>query len=569
MKALSVVCLFLKLSAFVAYEQSAGIPYLSNFPSIISASYTAAGDAQLNGLLGGCKNAGPLIEGEITVVSDDSFITAGEVQQQCDTSKVCIIPSGVTLEMTESLQVGALRIQGRLEWTDSTQVDEEIYLCAGYVVTEESAEFYMNLSWKKAWIYIQDNGARHEMLMTRAFGGYLSTVEVIGRRLERTWSLLDRPFSVSDTSLKLLHDPALMGWQVGDRIGIAPTEAASKGQGQSFRITDIWSDGTILVDAPSAYDHQADFRPTTGDQQAPILMSAEVVNLSRNIIITGDDFQHVPCDPSVTDDTKGCMCSPFRTTCTLGLHTMQAHDGTMRISGTRVEKCGQRGIQGKYCLHFHQLNDCPDCLFDGNAIETSQFRGIIVHGTHRSIVENNVMWDVRGAGVYVEDGNEMHNQIKYNVYICPWPLQDPIQNGCTIPGTNNDQSDTSLNHSAFYMKSGTNDLIGNRAANSYNGMMFDPGALDGEAVGRVCGGKTGLGRWVGNTFHGHGRFGTYTINGPYPRITDQSLATNGFNLDMSLCDGFDDEGRTRGFPASIVGNLDYGNVFVGHYVAGK
>ena len=35
--------------------------------------------------------------------------------------------------------------------------------------------------------------------------------------------------------------------------------------------------------------------------------------------------------------------------------------------------------------------------------------GITVHGTHRSLVENNVMWDVAAAGIYTEDGNEMFN----------------------------------------------------------------------------------------------------------------------------------------------------------------
>ncbi len=38
-----------------------------------------------------------------------------------------------------------------------------------------------------------------------------------------------------------------------------------------------------------------------------------------------------------------------------------------------------------------------------------------MHGTHSSTVENNVLYNVRGAGIYIEDGNEMYNDIKYNV----------------------------------------------------------------------------------------------------------------------------------------------------------
>ena len=85
--------------------------------------------------------------------------------------------------------------------------------------------------------------------------------------------------------------------------------------------------------------------------------------------------------------------------------------------------------QGKYCLHFHKLRSCPDCQFADNAIEQSHQRGIIVHGTHLSTVSNNVLWDVRGAGIYIEDGNEMFNHIKYNVVVCPWPFMDQIMHG--------------------------------------------------------------------------------------------------------------------------------------------
>lgn len=60
------------------------------------------------------------------------------------------------------------------------------------------------------------------------------------------------------------------------------------------------------------------------------------------------------------------------------------------------------GVEGKYCLHFHKLHDCPTCVFSNNAIEGSHQRGIIVHQTHSSTVENNVLYNVRGSGIYIE-----------------------------------------------------------------------------------------------------------------------------------------------------------------------
>ncbi len=74
-------------------------------------------------------------------------------------------------------------------------------------------------------------------------------------------------------------------------------------------------------------------------------------------------------------------------------------------------------------------------ILRGNAIENSQQRGIVVHGTHLATVEDNVLSDVRGTGIYVQDGNEMYNKIKYNVVICPTPKSDPNYGGCTVPGT--------------------------------------------------------------------------------------------------------------------------------------
>ena len=147
---------------------------------------------------------------------------------------------------------------------------------------------------------------------------------------------------------------------------------------------------------------------------------------------------------------------------------------------------------GKYCLHFHHAGQCADCVFMGNAIyechgsraltwalgvfgsHASTFEcdlgsrslslglllaskkkavqlvfssrsaqvGITVHGTHRSLVDNNVLWDTGAAGrvwapchcwdlitckrsgrggpcegIYIEDGNEMFNTLSSLVEI--------------------------------------------------------------------------------------------------------------------------------------------------------
>ena len=80
----------------------------------------------------------------------------------------------------------------------------------------------------RAWVYVKDNSAYHANLTVRAFGGVQSTIELSGRPLRRTWSLLAEPVSAGAQSISLLHDPLAMGWAVGDRIMIASTAGRSQ-----------------------------------------------------------------------------------------------------------------------------------------------------------------------------------------------------------------------------------------------------------------------------------------------------------------------------------------------------
>ena len=79
--------------------------------------------------------------------------------------------------------------------------------------------------------------------------------------------------------------------------------------------------------------------------------------------------------------------------------------------------------------------------------------------------------DVRGAGFYLEDGNEMYNNLEHNVVICPWARGDPYKRGCTIPGSPNGQADTVHNQVAFWSTGAINNMIGNRASNAFNSCL--------------------------------------------------------------------------------------------------
>jgi hypothetical protein len=232
--------------------------------------------------------------------------------------------------------------------------------------------------------------------------------------------------------------------------------------------------------------------------------------------------------------------------CTMGMHVMLAgRGGTLRVAHTRVERCGQRGLLAKYCLHFHLVGRCPSCAFEGNAIEHGHQRAIVVHGTHEALVRDNTVADVRGAGIYLEDGNEMDNRVLYNVVVCPHSRDDPVLRGCTVPGTDNDQADTALNQAAIWALPAANHLVGNRAANSFNGLFIQSNFASngrGAATGSVCTESQGLGRVRGNANHGHGRFGWYLLGPNFPRRVQQSVESDG-RANMSTCAGFEADVR--------------------------
>jgi hypothetical protein len=300
-------------SARGGFLQDSQSEYLANFDSIVSASYAVIDDpsvapAEILSVCQGSQGPAPTEEVVVHPNNGGSVIGAAFAQTKCGSNSVCVVPSGVKLLMDNDLNVGALVVKGAVEWTDVTQGGTpHRYLCAGYVAVEENGSFSMSLQEDgMGWVYIKDNGAEHPMLRTRAFGTAGSgsdnpTVDIDGREMKRTWTLLSQPLNVGDMTMKVMHDPARMGWRVGDRIGIATTKSGSGVKGQTFRVIGLTENG-LQLDQASIDDHGADFLP---GNDFPILQSAEVVNLSRNIIITGDDFSQVQCSSSLPESVTG------------------------------------------------------------------------------------------------------------------------------------------------------------------------------------------------------------------------------------------------------------------------
>ena len=112
-----------------------------------------------------------------------------------------------------------------------------------------------------------------------------------------------------------------MGWKVGDLIGIAKT-TQGKGYGQQVKIAAI-EQFKIIIEKPLVDTHWGGLRDIEGYN---VELAAEIINLSRNVLITGDYDRF--------DTTNN------------GIHTLSVKgEGTnvFDVRYTRIENCGQQG----------------------------------------------------------------------------------------------------------------------------------------------------------------------------------------------------------------------------------
>jgi len=217
-----------------------------------------------------------LIMDTVILPYENGYIYSSSVQKKCNFTTLCVVPKGATMLMNSNLITGALLIQGggNVLWNDKFQTQNKQWLCAGYIVVENGGIFNVSLrdQSKNAYIYLKDNGAKHEsFLQSRVLGGLGygggggsgsggggsgsegvgPIISISGYPMQRTWSLLSETANLSDVSsdvssgvssgafLNLVHNPIDMGWQIGDRIVISSMRPLSTGMSMQFSISDI------------------------------------------------------------------------------------------------------------------------------------------------------------------------------------------------------------------------------------------------------------------------------------------------------------------------------------------
>ena len=246
----------------------------------------------------------------------------------------------------------------------------------------------------------------------------VGTVRIHGALKTPTFSRVTAEPLAGQTALRLDEPPS--GWHAGDTLVVPDTRQLGQReardnyvpQWEELRVTAI-SGSTITVSDPLAYDHRG-----ARDGTGAVEFLPHVGNISRNVIIRSENPAgtrgHVLFNNRADVDVRYALLKGLGRTELGVLNNAEfAADGTVRRTGTNQI--------GRYPLHFHhtfgprtpQANGYQFTAI-GNAIDDSSKWGITVHNSHYGLIQDNVVYNSRGAGIAAEDGTESFNLFAHN-----------------------------------------------------------------------------------------------------------------------------------------------------------
>jgi hypothetical protein len=208
------------------------------------------------------------------------------------------------------------------------------------------------------------------------------------------------------------------------------------------------------LSAPSAHAH-----PGARDFQDTLEFLPHVGNLTRNVILRSQNPSgvrgHVVFTSRADVDIRYTQFQDLGRT-----RNFENLDNTT-YNGDTPTHIGTNQI-GRYALHLHHLfgptspqSSSYQFTLIGNVIQGALKWGITIHNSHYGLVQDNVLYDVAGAGIMFEDGNESFNRIQGNFVV-------------KIPGDGNrgDAPEIGKEGTGIWMRGGNNYYVNNVVANT-------------------------------------------------------------------------------------------------------
>lgn len=335
------------------------------------------------------------------------------------------IPDGEYILLDESPpSLEGLTIHGVLEFDD-----QDLELTSKWIMVMGTLRIgYENdLHTNQATITLNDtdeNANDSNMGMgTRALLVIGGRLELHGESPEVLWSKINAHANQGATSIELIEN---VDWEADDEIIIAPTDyyLAGFGASETQKVDIVSLDGNQLTISDGLNAHRwgllqyptpsglsltdeniVDPPVPLSEANTPLVLDerAEVANLSRTIVIQAPD--------------DAAWANGF------GVHTMIMPGSVAHVEGVEIRRAGQRARVRRYPWHWHNLSyqgtetlaDATGQYLRNSAINSSANRGIVIHGTNGVTVKDNIVFDVRGHGIFLEDAVERRNIIDGNL----------------------------------------------------------------------------------------------------------------------------------------------------------
>jgi len=318
-----------------------------------------------------------------------------------------------------------------------------------------------------------------------------------------SWTRLIKTAQFGDT---VLHLEQPVDWSAGDEIFVTSTEYDMM-ESESFTIVSV--NGTIVeVDSPLEYTHTGDgyhYSNIYGNKTYHGGIRAEVGLKTRNVVIQGDH--------NTQKDMFGAQ---------IVLHSDGDNSLIGRIRNVEVRNSGQGLKLGKYAIHFHMIGNVSKSYIANCSVHGGLNRGIAIHGVNSLLVEHNTLYDIRGHAVFIEDGTEIRNTIRYNLVALVRPVESLLA--------------VDMSPACYWIVNPNNDVYGNVAAGSSNygfwyRALLHPDGVSGQHLkdeGTLqCPAFTPLGRFDGNTAHSTGKHGL-KLNDYFPSQGGEYCKKNTF-----------------------------------------
>ncbi|CAF3664415.1 unnamed protein product [Rotaria sordida] len=381
-------------------------------------------------------------------------------------------------------------------------------------------------------------------------------VDMHGKTVTQTWTHLAATVSSGSSRITLRQ---AVNWSVGSTIVIATTgDYLSQGQSEIRTITAVSDNGyTITLNSPLTYTHLG---VTQNVGSTTVEVRAEVGLLSHNVIFQGSSTE--TWNTSIAACPTGFNPGEFAVqTCFLGRYgedigsdqfgatimvsaSTYSFDGIqraiLRLSNIEVYYVGQAFRLGRYPVHFHMNGNMNLSYIKSSSIHQTFNRAINIHASHYVTIENNVIYNIMGGAIFLEDGVETGNVLYGNLVV--------------YVRTSSSLLNEDVTPAAFWVTNPNNIVVNNAVAGGthfgyWYRMLRTPDGPSFAMYPNYCPYRQSFGRFFNNSVHSVGRFGVWifpeyspTIAGncwndaPYQAIFDRLTSwknSRGFEWVMS------------------------------------